>query len=1449
MKENSYNTRNEEQNKEDEYTEFNTFPFQKTKHSEEAKKYFDSTFSQPVTDKIFSIAKKNQILECSFMVTAVKIMLWKYTSKQNSLIYASINRTTGHLPIFDTINSNLTCSVYLNLIKKKLIQCIENSQYNGIKTNIQKEMIYVVYGEADSLNGILNLANLCHSQVLFYFYKKQDRIMLRIIYGDSINEKDIFILSQCLHYILEQMVHDINVRIKDIELIKYMQRNELANWTSEPVNFDLLDEFRTIVNQNPEKIAICATINIEHILAQFEEKGKKTFENHEELGQLCFQKTKYLYLMPLDSNADSEEALYFIKSSKNYSAILNLAAYDWLESMQGKENLYSMFQFVIRNNKKLIVRRLSCDYQDDGKVVYVDSNCSFGEFLWYVKCLYQMKFIDIVGMNLNNVMPIRCKRLKTLQIIPDVINSNKNVDVVLFGDTPENPTVGLLYLASYLIRNGVYAKCRYKDIYYTSDELEKNIIETLSQYRPKFVGVSMKWFPHIYRALEICRMTKEHFPFIKTVLGGDTASFFYKDLIEFDSVDYIIRGDGEVPLLELCKGNLQGPNIVYKECGNIKCNPISYVQETSNSSDIYLSNLSDILISKDDLLDTTMFVYTHKGCSMNCIYCSGCGSMQNSVFGRKGIYYRDASLVKKDIERLKVYISTLMFDFDLTGNNLLEYCREIWENIDLKEHFCVIFTLELPSRELIEYASRKFKYVRWNIDVCSLSERHRLYMAEKKLVKPQPTDEEIFVFLSICEEFNNIQVDLNQIIGLPFFTKEDIESSNQMLETILRNYPCFNELNWGRLHAQPGTHLAMHAEQYGMLSYANSFKKFYKYSRINYQNEKYYPTLKYYHYPYILYDDAEMNSEISNYYQESVKMINEHARYTLMKKIVWDELSYAELDRKSDMIAVELKKMGVAGEKIVALNLKDPVKLIIAIWGVIKSSAAYLILDTEDKERHIRYMLNHCKVDMLICEKYDVQAYEDINILEFNAAMESDISELKNGSNEVFMGQAVYVIYTSGTMGSPKAVKIKRNGLNNFIRWRKKEYQYLESDNTLQLLSFAFDASAGNLYCSLLSGGTLFVMDSMHRKDPKYIANVIRQKQITNFSTIPSLYQQILNMSEKNDMKSMRFVVLGGEKAQSRLISQSKDQNPNIVLINEYGPSETTITAAYHIGMEPDTTEIIGTPISNTGIYILNQDNNMMPERIAGELCISGQGVADGYLELPEVNAEKFQRDPFRADKTMYRTGDIAFRNAEGSIHLIGRRDNQVKILGYRVECSEVEAVLTSFQFIKEAVVLAYSSETGMLQLVAFFSTYTNTINIDNLKAQLKEALPFYMVPSQFKLMDTLPKMVNGKIDKVALLGCLDNSLRLNTPKGEYTDIELYVLNIWKKVLKINSIGLNDNFFDVGGNSILLMRVYEEIDKLFHGSITVIDLFAYPTIGALSEYLVQKREACMKEEG
>ncbi|MEK4378122.1 fengycin non-ribosomal peptide synthetase FenA [Bacillus sp. FSL R5-0434] len=543
-------------------------------------------------------------------------------------------------------------------------------------------------------------------------------------------------------------------------------------------------------------------------------------------------------------------------------------------------------------------------------------------------------------------------------------------------------------------------------------------------------------------------------------------------------------------------------------------------------------------------------------------------------------------------------------------------------------------------------------------------------------------------------------------------------------------------------------------------------------------------------------------------------------------------LTYQELDEWSNGIAWALRDRGVKPDTPVGIMMPRSFSMIAAILGVWKAGGCYVPIDPEYPAERKRYILDDSRTKLLITlPAAEQEALEDFEgeIFAIETAETYDGSPLPQVSRPQHLA---YIIYTSGTTGQPKGVMVEHKGIANTLQWRRNAYALNETDTVLQLFSFSFDGFLTSMFTPLLSGAKTVLPDENEAKDILSIKHDLSHHRITHMIIVPVLYRALLDVIQPEDVKTLRVVTLAGEAADRELIDRSMEICPNTELANEYGPTENSVATTAMRHMERQKNVCIGRPIDNTEVLILNGDQ-LQPIGVAGELCIAGTGLARGYVNLPELTAKTFVQHPFQPEKRMYRTGDAARWMADGTIEYLGRMDDQVKIRGHRVETKEIESVIRRISGVKGAVVLARETAPAQTEICAYIVAEQD-FNTEMLRAELKKQLPLYMMPAFIQTLDSLPLSPNGKLDRRALPEPAFNQVRtFHAPNSE---MEQKLADIWGEVLGAEKIGIDDSFFELGGDSIKALQVSARLHRIGK-QMSVKDLFSHPTIKELAAYI------------
>lgn len=556
-------------------------------------------------------------------------------------------------------------------------------------------------------------------------------------------------------------------------------------------------------------------------------------------------------------------------------------------------------------------------------------------------------------------------------------------------------------------------------------------------------------------------------------------------------------------------------------------------------------------------------------------------------------------------------------------------------------------------------------------------------------------------------------------------------------------------------------------------------------------------------------------------------------------------LTYRELNEKSNQLARALLKKGAAQGSIIAVMLERSIDMIVGIMGILKAGCAYLPISPEYPSDRINYMLNdsYSKIMLTVGTLKEGVIYNGILI-----DLEDESIYDENGTNlgKIASSSLAYVIYTSGSTGRPKGVMIEHYSVVNRISWMQKRYPIGESDTILQKTPFTFDVSVWELFWWSFYGAKVFFLKQGGEKNPKEIVNAIENENITVIHFVPSMLSSFLDYIEVKGvsyrLKSLRQVFSSGEvlgfqhvESFNKLLNKACGTK----LTNLYGPTEATVDVSFFDCPSGGELKVIpiGKPIDNIKLYVVDKCAKLQPVEVAGELCISGDGVGRGYLNREELTAERFTDDPFDHGRTLYKTGDLARWMADGNIEYLGRIDNQVKIRGFRIELGEIEAHILSMRKVSDAVVIDRQDKEGEKYLSAYIVS-SEPISQDELRADLLKELPEYMVPAYFIRLDEMPLTANGKINRKALPepeGFIEGE-KQDLPENEN---QRRILEVWKNVLGRENIGINDDFFESGGHSLQAIKLEVEMEKSGM-PIDYLDINKYRTIKELALFVEGK---------
>jgi iturin family lipopeptide synthetase A len=624
------------------------------------------------------------------------------------------------------------------------------------------------------------------------------------------------------------------------------------------------------------------------------------------------------------------------------------------------------------------------------------------------------------------------------------------------------------------------------------------------------------------------------------------------------------------------------------------------------------------------------------------------------------------------------------------------------------------------------------------------------------------------------------------------------------------------------------------------------------------------------------------------------------------------QVTYRELNEKADRLAQLLREKGVQTGTIAAIMVNRTIQMMVGSLGILKAGGTYLPLDPEYPEARIKYIIEKSGTPVLVTQKNLIDKCKDvvftgemIDIFDECFSGEIVVEKIDKRARQSSATAPAYVIYTSGSTGNPKGVVVQHKNAVNFIKGITSVIDFLPGKSILALTTISFDIFFLETLLPVTSGMKVVIADEAQQKDPQLLKKIILYQQVNMLQLTPSRLQLLLSF--KDDLQylsSAEELIVGGEAFPAHLFEQIREKFTGKIY-NVYGPTETTIWSTSKDLRRCKAGELtIGSPIANTRVYIVDRHSRLQPLGVAGELLIGGDGVATGYLNNPDLTAEKFdhdlwdyldyhdesksnlsiknyklqitnKKDPFSQPMQscnhasmqyhsqppitplphypIYRTGDLARWLPEGEIEFLGRVDHQVKIRGFRVELEEIEEQLLNHRDIKEAVVVTKVNRNNDKYLAAYIVPMNTgkekDLDIESLTRYLAQLLPHYMIPSHFIPLDKIPLTPNGKIQRSALPEPGESRLKTGMTYVEpATEEEKIIADIWKVVLGLETIGVNDNFFNLGGNSLDVVRVNQRLQEAFSRNIPVVEQFRYLTVAALTRYLVREEDGVPKKD-
>jgi amino acid adenylation domain-containing protein len=545
-----------------------------------------------------------------------------------------------------------------------------------------------------------------------------------------------------------------------------------------------------------------------------------------------------------------------------------------------------------------------------------------------------------------------------------------------------------------------------------------------------------------------------------------------------------------------------------------------------------------------------------------------------------------------------------------------------------------------------------------------------------------------------------------------------------------------------------------------------------------------------------------------------------------------DRVTYAELNAQANRLADHLRKRGVGAEIPVGLCVERSVNLVVGLLGILKAGGAYVPIEPGYPGNRTAVILKDTGSRVVVSETRLRESLSSVaeQIVCLDAAEEFEEESAENPDADVAAENLSYILFTSGSTGKPKGVALEHRGAVKLIHWAKEVFTQEELSGALFSTSVCFDLSVFEIFTALSAGGKVIVA-----QNALSLKGLAAADEVTLINTVPSAFAELLRMRAVPG--KVRVANLAGEALAAGLVQSIYENTAIEKVYNLYGPTEDATYSTW--ALIPRGGEVtIGRPVNGTEVYILNSDRQAVPLGTAGELYLAGDKLARGYFRRPDLTRERFVPNPFSSvpGARMYRTGDVGRLLADGNIQYLGRVDNQVKVRGHRIEPGEVECALLRLRPVETAVVVA-KEDHGVQQLVAYvLARADESIDRTELRSQLRATLPSYMVPDVFVVVDALPLTANGKVDRKALPDLERRGVEADAV-APADELERAILDVWKRVLGTEAIGLHDNFFDLGGNSIRAARVIAEMEQVMDREISLSAMFEGATVQSLAELL------------
>jgi amino acid adenylation domain-containing protein len=570
--------------------------------------------------------------------------------------------------------------------------------------------------------------------------------------------------------------------------------------------------------------------------------------------------------------------------------------------------------------------------------------------------------------------------------------------------------------------------------------------------------------------------------------------------------------------------------------------------------------------------------------------------------------------------------------------------------------------------------------------------------------------------------------------------------------------------------------------------------------------------------------------------------------------LTWDSrsLSYAELNAQANRLAAHLRALDVKADTLVGIHLDRSFDLIVAIVAILKAGGAYLPLDLACPEDRLQFQVQDAGARVVLTESSLAGRFAGsparVICLDQERAQLATLSDANPPTPASTVDHLAYVIYTSGSTGQPKGCLITQENVRRLFAVTEELFHFGTDDVWTLFHSSAFDFSVWEIFGALLYGGRLVIVPYAVSRSATDFHALLARERVTVLNQTPSAFRQLIHAEAlaPQPLRDLRYVVFGGEALEFQSLRPWFDRHGDAQpqLVNMYGITETTVHVTHHRVTREQLDaggSNIGRPLADLTVYVVDEQGRRVASGEVGEMWVGGAGVARGYLNRPELTRERFIANPFDlSDKgLLYTSGDLARERPNGELDYLGRRDHQVKIRGFRIELSEIESVLARHPAVRECAVLARAEDGADPRLVGYVIAKSGaTPTVETLRAHLAQAVPDYMVPATFVFLDAFPLTINGKLDRAALPAPGSGRAHLAAAfAAPQSDLETLLARLWKSTLRRDLVGIDDNFFDIGGDSLLLTTLHRDLERELRRDIPITDLFQFPTIRKLAEHL------------